>query len=483
MDRIPDIATSSPSSGIQKIPTHIRGLDDILHGGLPAGRVTLVNGSAGTGKTVLGLEFLYRNALEGYPGLFISFEETGAHIRQNALSFGWDLKALENAGKLFLMEAALEPEIFVSGGFNLKGLLAILEGKARDLGTRWVVIDALDCLLRFWNDPFEEQQQTAVLYSWLRKRSMTAILTAKSPKTPAKASWANDLDFMADCVIYLDQRVKDQVNTKRLQIIKYRGSGYESNECPFLISDEGMFFYAVSDMVLHYAAAVTRASSGIPSLDDLLGGGYKQGSSILISGASGVGKSAMASAFARCAAENKEKVLYVNYEESPEQMVANMNSMGIDLRPIIEKGSLRILSVMPEALGIEEHLYQKMIAIDRLQPVHVVLDAVSACKRIAGDRAAFDFVMRLVHFCKSRGITILLINQVENFFGDGQLSGIGVSSVIDTIIALRYMDDDNETRRILKVIKSRGGRHSNKYHHFRLTDHGVAIDQAPDPEI
>ncbi|MFO7987253.1 MAG: circadian clock protein KaiC [Desulfatiglandaceae bacterium] len=470
-----EMPASSPPSGIQKIPTQIEGLDDILHGGLPAGRVTLISGGPGTGKTVFGLEFLYRNALAGDPGIFISFEETCENIRQNSRSFGWDLPALEEAGKLFLMEGQLDPEILISGGFNLKGFLAIIEGKTHEMGAKRIVIDALDFLLRVYNDPLQEQQQTLVLYNWLRKQAMTAVLTAKSPKEP-DPSPSDYLDFMADCVLYVDQRLKDQVNTKRLQVVKYRGSSYDSNECPFLISHEGLFFYSISDMGLHYAASRKRVLSGIPLLDDILGGGYLSGSCILISGASGVGKTSIASAFALCASKKEEKVLYVNYEESPQEVVGNMRSIGIDLRPGIQNTLLRIESVMPESLGIEEHLYRKMAIINGFQPVYVIMDAISACRRIAGKKAAFDFVMRLVHFCKSRDITVLLVNQVGNTPGDDQFSGMGVSSVIDTIITLWYKTVGNETRRTLKVIKSRGSTHSNKCHNFQLTDHGIQIE-------
>ena len=475
----PHSPSASPAGDIEKIPTQIQGLDDILNGGLPAGRVTLINGSPGTGKTVIGLEFLYRSALAGQPGIFISFEETCENIRQNSLSLGWDLEALEAAGKLFLLEGQLDPEVLISGGFNLKGFLAIIEGKAREMGARRVVIDALDFLLRIYNDPLQEQQQTLVLYNWLRKQAITAVLTAKSPKGSTNGSHPHDyLDFMADCVLYLDQRLKEQVNTKRLQIIKYRGSGYDSNECPFLISPTGLFFYSVSDMALQYAASPQRVTSGIATLDEILGGGYQRGRCILLTGASGVGKTSLASAFAGSATQKGERVLYVNYEESRDEMVTNMNSIGIDLRPAIQNASLQVESIMPEALGIEEHLYHKMSAINRFQPAYVVMDAISACKRIAGDRAAFDFVMRLVHFCKGRGITVLLTNQVGNSPGDDQFSGMGISSVIDTIITLWYEDTGNETGRILKVVKSRGTAHSHKYHKFELTGNGIEIENA-----
>jgi circadian clock protein KaiC len=460
-------------SGIPKIATQIEGLDEVLHGGLPQGRTTLISGGPGSGKTLLALEFAYRSALSGVPGIFLTFEETAESIRQNTLSFGWDLASLEKAGKLFLMGGQVEPLKAISGDFNLKGLLAIIEGKSKEMGAERIVIDALDVLLLSFKDPSRERQQIQLLHQWLNKEGMTAILTAKNLKTTDASSAYNHLDFMSDCVIYLDQRVSNQVSTKRIQIIKYRGSSFGSNEYPFLVTDNGLFFDPISDMQLHYPGPSQRISSGNPSLDEILGGGYQGGSCILISGATGTGKTSLASTFARGACENGQKVLYINFEESPDGMLAGMHSIGIDLRPFIESASLRIMSVMPESRGIEEHLYDKITAIRNLQPQHLVVDAISACQRIAGKKASFDFIMRLVHFCKKKSITTVLLNQAKGAGTEDQISGIGISSIIDTIITLRYKDTGNETHRILQVKKSRGSKHSNRYHNYLLTDNGI----------
>jgi circadian clock protein KaiC len=460
-------------TGITKVATQIEGLDEILNGGLPQGRTSLISGGPGTGKTLLALEFIYRGALSGVPGIFLSFEETTEGLHQNALSFGWDLASLEKTGKLFLLGGQVEPLGVISGDFNLKGLLAVIEGKSKEIGAEKIVIDALDVLLHSFKDSGRERQQIQMLHQWLNKEGMTAILTAKNQKEAALTAFYNHLDFMADCVIYLDQRISDQVNTKRIQIIKYRGSGYGSNEYPFLITDNGLFFDPISDMQLHYPGPSQRISSGNPSLDEILGGGYQGGSCILISGATGTGKTSIASSFARCACENGQKVLYISFEESPDGLIAGMRSIGIDLRPFIESASLRIMSVMPESKGIEEHLYDKITTIKSFQPQHLVVDAISACERIAGKKASFDFIMRLVHFCKKKGITAVLINQGKSAGQEGQVSGIGISSIIDSIITLRYKDTGNETHRVLQIKKSRGSKHSNRYHNYLLTDNGI----------
>ena len=466
-------ASTSIAAAIPKTATQIEGLDEILKGGLPIGRVTLVGGGPGAGKTVFGLELLYRAALSGEPGIFLSFEESAANIRQNARSFGWDLAALEKSGKLFLMEGLLDPEVVISGNFNLAGFLSIIEGKARDMGAGRVVIDALDVLMRYFDDPMREQQQFLGLHNWLVDNGLTAVLTTKNTKGTERPSPYEYLDFMADCVIYLDQKAQDQVNTKRMQIVKYRGSAYGSNEYPFLVTDKGMYFHAISDMLLDFEPSSKRASSGVPQLDEILGGGYFQGSAILISGMTGTGKTSVAATFAHAACAKGQKVLYINFEESRPGLLAGMRSIGIDLGSAIEGGSLWVMSTMPESRGIEEHLYDKVCAIKRFKPDHVVVDAISACKRIAGDKASFDFIMRLVNFCRRRGITTVLINQSSSEEVTHAVSGIGISSIIDTILTLYYEDAGAQTNRLLQVLKSRGTHHSNRYHTFVLTDDGV----------
>jgi circadian clock protein KaiC len=462
--------------GIRKVSTHIEGLDEILNGGLPAGRTTLISGGPGTGKSLIGLEFLYRGALSGNPGMFLSFEETGESIRQNALTFGWDLSSLEQEGKFFLLEGQIDPHVRLCGDFNLKGLLAIIEGKAGQLGAENIVIDAIDVMMRIYNDSKQRQNEIFALNTCLKQRKMTAILTAKKMKCMDNDNH-DYLDFMADCVIYLDQRAEKQVTTKRLQVVKYRGSNYGGNEYPFVIIDEGVHLYPISTVEMHYEPELGRISSGNASLDAILGGGYQRGACILISGATGTGKTAIASTFASSACGEGQKVLYVNFEESEDGMIAGMLSLGIELRPAIKGAALQIMSMMPESKGIEEHLFHIIRAIRRFNPQYLVIDAISANKRIAGEDAAFDFLIRVAGHCKKRGITVMLLNQSMSFSEHHEISGIGLSSVIDTIITLQHKAAGDEMRRSLLVMKSRGTQHSNKHHHFCLTGRGIQIDE------
>ncbi len=466
---------ASFAHGITKTTTGIRGLDDILHGGLPSGRVTLVAGGPGTGKSMLGLEFLYRSAVEGDPGIFLTFEESAESIRENVASLGWDFAALEESGRLLLVDWVPDPGIAVSGDFNLSGLLSIVEGKARDMKTDRIVIDAIDVLMRVFHDPALIEKQLIMLHTWLSNRRMTSIMTSKSLKDSDSSSQYGFLDFLADCVIYLDQRIRDQVNTKHIQIVKYRGSGYGSNEYPFLITPSGMFFDPISDMDLNYTFSGRRISSGNDTLDEILGGGYQKGSCILISGDTGAGKTSIATTFAAAACERGEKVLYFTFEESRDGLVSAAGSVGIDLQPALDKNLLSIVSSVPESMGIEEHLYYKTQTIEQFRPDHITVDAISACRRIAGESTSFDFIMRLIHFCRKRGITILLINQARESNDDREISGIGISSIIDTVMCLGYQRDGDREKRVFHIRKFRGSKHTNGYHDFALTDSGIRL--------
>ncbi|MEJ2658252.1 MAG: ATPase domain-containing protein [Desulfobacterales bacterium] len=373
-----------------------------------------------------------------------------------------------------MIEGWIDPHVFLSGDFSLKGLLAIIEGKAEQMGARRIVIDAVDMLMRVFDTLKQQENEIFALHRWLKDKGMTAVVTTK--KGTGLPPSHEYLDFMADCVIHLDQRVREQVNTKRLQVIKYRGSGYGGNEFPFLISGDGLYFDPISDVEMYYKPLLDRISSGNPSLDKIIGGGYQKGTCILISGLTGTGKTSMGCTFACSASREGDKVLYVTYEESRDGIAAGMLSLGIDLRPGIEEGVLEIMAVMPESMGVEEHLFVIKRAIRRFKPQHLVVDAISALKRIAGEAAAFDFLIRIVDVCKKNGLTVILINQARGSSEDHEFSGIGISSVIDTVITLHRRDMGNEVSRVLLVRKSRGSNHSNKYHDFSLTDRGIQIE-------
>ena len=309
-----------------------------MYGGLPEGRTTLIEGSPGTGKSIMGLEFLYRGAMAGQAGIFVAFEERASAVRRNALTLGWDLEALEKAGKLAIIEARLDPETIVSGDFNIKALMAIIDGTSKAIGAKRIVFDALDVLLRLFDDPTRERSEMYSLHEWLLDHEMTAILTVKASESNSIFSRYEFLEFMADCVIRLIQRPGEWVSTRELQIIKYRGSDFGRNAYPFVIQPGGISVIPISEFGLQHQALGPHVSSGNEQLDSVLGGGYRQGSSILIAGSSGTGKTTIANTFVKAACDRGEKVLYLGFEESEEAMVATMLSPGIDLRPAIKKG-------------------------------------------------------------------------------------------------------------------------------------------------
>jgi circadian clock protein KaiC len=460
---------------LRKIPTGIAGLDAVLRGGLPEGRMTLLNGGAGSGKSLIALQSLMNGAAIGKPGILVLFEERAEAVRQNARSFGWDLAALERKHLLYLLDARVDPAAVVSGDFSINGLLAILDRQARAMRARHIVIDAVDTLVHLYDSPMRERNELYALHEWLLDRDLTSVVTVKATSqedAPARYAF---LDFMADCVIHVDQRVTGQIATRRLRVIKYRGSGYGRNEYPFVIGENGISVIPITSNVLQHRPPGPRVGSGHDGLDALLGGGYNRGTSVLIVGTAGAGKTTLACVFAEAACKRGERVLYLNFEESPESLVSNMLSPGVHLQPLVRSGRLVVQAYLPEAMGVEEHLLHALNALAEIQPRHVIVDAISACSRMGSRSAAFEYLMRVLNACKERGITCFYLNQATGTDVIAEISGIGISSIIDTVVLLRQLPIDGEVRRQLVVMKARGSRHSQQFHEFRITDRGIDL--------
>ena len=471
---------------IPKVLSQISGLDEVLEGGFPRGRTTMASGGPGSGKTVLGLQFLCSGAMNGEPGVFITLEERAHAVRQNALSMGWNLAALEKAGKVAIIEARLYGEEVIAGDFDIQGLLAIVAGHIKRIGAKRVVLDGLDVLLRVFSDPQRERNELYRLHDWLIDRGLTNILTAKAHRDGEAAAQYEFLDFMADCVLRLDHRVIGQVATRRLRVVKYRGSGFGTNEYPYVIGEHGIVLFPLTKAELAHQPLGPKVSSGLAGLDVMLQGGYRSTSCILITGTSGTGKTTLASTFVRAACQRGERVLYLSFEESREAMVTAMLSAGIDLRPPLRTRKLVIQSALPEAMGSDDHLIRALDIIDTFKPHHVTLDAISACVRMGSQQAAFDYLMRLVSILKERGITSIMTNQTSNEPGkDEELSGVGFSSVVDAVIQLRFVEKDQEVTRQMLIVKSRGSAHSNRRESFMITSRGLEFPPGspPPPEV
>lgn len=458
-----------------KTPTNIKGLDEVLNGGVPTGGLTLLNGGPGSGKTLIGLEFLVRGALAGHPGILITFEEREEALHRYGAVFGWDIPALEKQGLISVIGARFDPEGILAGDFDLGGVLAILRHKAETLHARQVVIDAPDVFLRLLDNRGKERAELYKLIAWLRDHELTTVMTIKTDSSDVSHSDYEFLDYLADCVIQLDQRVTEQVTTRRIRVIKYRGSNHGRNEYPFAMTDQGIWIIPVTETQLNHIPLGEPIPTGVRGFDEITGGGYLRASCTLITGTSGTGKTTFAASFARTSTADGKRVFYINFEEAPESMIACMLSPGIDLRPALKNGLLRFLSIMPEAQGIEEHLIQAYREIEEFKPGIVVVDAISACRRMGSRNAAFDYLLRLIDYCKTRGITSMLTNLIANANENLEITGLDLSSMIDSVIILRNVEQDGHFRREMSVLKMRGHRHSNRVHAFEISEQGVTI--------
>lgn len=464
-----------PHVSIKKVTTNITGLDEILNGGIPAGALTLLVGGPGSGKTMLGLEFLVRGAQSGRPGVMLTFEEKEIALRRYALGFGWDLPTLESQNQLAIISARIHPEVVLSGDFDLLGILGLLTQKAESMNATSIFIDAPDVFLRLLGDISKERAQLHAMNEWLQEKGMTILLTMKGESNSTTPSYYEFLEYMADCVIYLDQRVYNQVTTRRLRVVKFRGSSFSRNEYPFSITENGVWIIPVTRANLRHQALGEGLPTGVTGLDEILGGGFRRNSCTLISGSSGTGKTTFACSFVASAISQGEKVFYLDFEESWDALVSCMTSPGINLNAAHDSGLLRFVSAMPESQGIEEHLISAFREIEQFQPKHLVLDAISACRRMGSSHAAFDYLLRLIDHCKQRGITALLTNLSGASDPRNEITGIDLSSVIDTVIILRNAEYEGQFVRELAILKSRGRAHSSQVHTFRITGHGIVI--------
>ncbi len=465
---------SDDTQPIPKSPTGIRGLDTILDGGLPTGRNTVVVGGPGSGKTVLAVEFLYRGALAGEPGVLLSFEERAEDLRANATAMGLHLDREEEGGRIGIVEGRTPYQAVRAGAFDTRGMLAILGDRVRKVGARRVALDGVDVLMQILGDPDRERTELHLLLEWLQEHGLTSVLTVKTrrsgiPQYPF-------LDYLADCALLLDQRMEGQVRTRRLNVIKYRGSDFLSNEHPFTITGRGLAFLPVSSYTLPDRAADVRLSSGSEALDRALGGGYFQGACVLVAGPTGVGKTTLAATFARDACARGERVLYVTLDEAADTLVRQMAGAGIDLRPAADAGRIEFLASMPESAGVERHLLRIFDGLERLEPRHLVIDAVSAVQRMGSPQGAFDYLVRTIIESKRRGITCFLTSQSDQSEPLGGIGTLGVSSLVDTIVTLHYVESAVGVSRRLLVLKSRGTAHSMEFHRVVLTGRGVGLE-------
>lgn len=460
---------------LEKASTGVKGLDEITHGGLPKGRPTLVCGPAGCGKTLLAVEFLVRGAVEhGESGVFMAFEETEEELTKNVASLGFDLRGLEARKKLLVDYVRVErSEIEETGEYDLEGLFIRLGHAIDSIGAKRVALDTLEVLFSGLPNPLIVRAELRRLFRWLKGKGVTAIVTAERGEGSLTRHGLEE--YVADCVIMLDHRVTNQMATRRLRIVKYRGSLHGTNEYPFLIDKEGFSVLPITSMGLNYQAPTDRVSTGVPRLDAMLGGkGYYRGSSVLLSGTAGTGKTSLAGAFALAACRRKERCLYFAFEESPSQITRNLRSIDMDLEPWVKKGLLKFHAARPTGQGLESHLVDIHHQIDDFKPKAVVLDPVTNLVTVGSVDEVKSMLCRLIDLLKSKQIT-LLCTSLTGGGGNEQQSEIGISSLMDTWLLVRNLEASGERNRGLYILKSRGMAHSNQIREFVLRDKGIEL--------
>lgn len=468
--------TSKTSRGaLRKCPTGIQGLDEVTNGGLPQGRPTLVCGKAGCGKTLLAMEFLVRGISQyGESGVFLSFEESIAELTENVLSLGWDLETLRQENRLGMVHVPIDPsEILEAGEYDLEGLFVRL-GRAIDrVQAKRVVVDTLEALFGGLRNTAVVRSELRRLFSWLKEKGVTAIITSESGTDTLTRHGIEE--YVSDCVILLDQRINNELATRRLRIMKYRGSQHGANEYPFLIEQSGISVLPLTSVGLDYEVSNQRISTGIERLDRMLGGaGFYRGSSILISGTAGTGKSSLSAHFADAICRSGERCLYIAFEESANQIIRNMRSIGIELEQWVQQGLLKFQALRPSVYGLEMHLVKIHSLVSEFHPNTVIIDPISNLEYVGNSAQVKSFMMRLIDFFKTHQITSVMTS-LTSATTALEYTEVGISSLMDTWLMVRDQETNGERNRLLYVLKSRGMEHSNQVREFRLTSTGVQL--------
>ncbi len=461
-------------AGILKAPTGIPGLDEIMAGGLPAGRPTLICGSAGCGKTLMAMEFLVRGATEyGEPGVFMSFEEGIQELTENVRSLGFDLDELMEQEKLVMDYVHVErSEIEETGEYDLEGLFIRLGFAIDSIGAKRVVLDTLEVLFGGLQNESILRAELRRLFRWLKDRGVTAVITGERGEGALTRHGLEE--YVSDCVILLDHRLHDQLATRRLRVVKYRGSIHGTNEYPFLIDERGIEVLPVTSLSLTHEASTERVSSGVPGLDDMLDGqGFYRGSSVLVSGKAGTGKTSVGAHFVNAACRRGERCVYFAFEESRSQVVRNMRSIGVDLQPWVDEGLLLFHASRPTLHGLERHLVTMYKIIRDFRPRIVVVDPITNFLAVGGEEEVKSMLMRLIDFLKLNQVTALFNSLIHGDFTEH--TEVGVSSLMDAWLLLRENEVSGERNRTLYVLKSRGMAHSNQLREVMLTGEGIRL--------
>ena len=463
---------------LPKCPTGIQGLDEITGGGLPRGRPTLVCGGAGCGKTLLAAEFLVRGAAQfNEPGVLMAFEETEKELKANVASLGFDLAGLVNRKKIVVDYVHIErSEARESGEYDLEGLFVRLGHAIDSIGAKRVVLDTLEVLFASLPNEAILRSELRRLFRWLKDKGVTAVITAERGRENLTRHGLEE--YVSDCVIVLDHRVNDQIATRHLRVVKYRGALHGTNEFPFLIGEDGISVLPITSLALNHKVSAERIATGIPRLDAMLGGkGFFRGSSILLTGTSGTGKTIIAANFAQAACKRGERVLLFSFEESPNQIIRNMHSIGLRLEPLVKKDLLRFHSARPSLYGLEMHLATMFREIAAFKPHVVIVDPITSLMDSGTDSECKGMVTRLIDYLKAGQVTSLFTSLTQGGAALAQ-SESAMSSLMDAWILLQDFEGNGERNRVLYVLKARGMKHSNQIREFLISDNGIDLVDA-----
>jgi circadian clock protein KaiC len=461
---------------LPKTLTGIVGLDEITEGGLPLGRPTLICGEAGCGKTLMSLEFIVRGAVQyGEPGVFVAFEEKSDELAMNVASLGFDLKKLQEQNKLKIDHIHIDrSEIEETGEYDLEGLFIRLGYAIDSIGAKRVVLDTLENLFSGLNNQAVLRAELRRLFGWLKEKGVTAIITGERGEGNSLTRQGLE-EYVSDCVILLDNRVVNQITTRRLRIIKYRGTVHGTNEYPFLIDEDGISVLPVTSLKMANVVSTDRISTGVKGLDDMLGGqGLYRGGSVLVSGTAGTGKTSLAASFAHETCNRKEICIYFAMEESPSQIIRNMRSIGIDLQKHVDKGLLIFNASRPNLYGLEMHLVAMHKCIRKYKPTVVVIDPITNFINVGSVSDVKNMLVRMIDFLQEEGISVMFTALSLNTIVSEQTDE-GVSSLVDAWVLVRDIEFNGERNRGLYVMKSRGMKHSNQVREFVITNHGLNL--------
>ena len=478
--------TENPKSNgiqLQKCLTGIKGFDEITEGGLPKNRITLISGGPGAGKTLLGIDFLVNGVMKYKErGVFMSFEETETELYEDVASLNMDLHGLVLKKEIKFEHVLLErSDIQGKGEFNLEGLFIRLELAIDSIGAKRVVLDSIESLFVGITDAGVLRLEIKRLFSWLKQKQVTTVITGEQGENTFTRHGLEE--FISDCIILLDNRVRQQVSTRRIRVIKYRGSNHGTNEYPFVIDKDGLSVIPITSAGLDHPGTAEKVSTGVPTLDEMFArGGYTRGSTVLISGTAGTGKTSLAVAFAAERCKRGERCLYVSYEESPGQLVQNMRSVGFDLEKWTKEGLLKIVSTRPAFFGLEMHLLDLYKILADFNPSAVVIDPLTSLIGQAEESEIQSMLTRMIDALKSKGITGVFTSLVSSSASNDTSGEIGVSSLIDTWIVVRELEENKGNKRIrgLYIAKSRGTGHSNDIHKLVFSDGGIELQPMDD---